>query len=358
MSSIAIICPYPADIAPGQRFRYEQYIDYLRRRGHIVDVFPFLDEATNQILYQQGRYGAKVFGVLRGFLQRFKQVYTWKKYDYIFVYREASPIGPPIFEWLIAKVLRKKMLVDFDDAIWLTKTANRNRYLAWLRNHAKLSTICTWAYKVSCGNAFLAQYAQQFTANTVVIPSTVDTQNVHNIVKKHSHKTPIIIGWTGTLTTMPYLDMVYPIIAKLAQEYAVELHIISNKAPVVDYSFIKYIAWQKESEIQDLSTFDIGIMPLHDTIWEQGKCGFKAIQYLALGIPALVSPVGMNKDVVVHGVNGYHAHNTEEWLYYLRLLINNVKLRQQLGNAGRQHVLENYSVLSQQMAYDNLFNND
>ena len=154
---------------------------------------------------------------------------------------------------------------------------------------------------------------------------------------------------------MIYLDMIYEVIEKLAQKYDIEFHIISNEKPKVSKDFIVYKTWNKATEIEDLMCFDIGIMPLFDTEWERGKCGFKALQYMSLGIPAVVSPVGVNTEIIENNKNGLFATKKLEWAKQLSILIESPTYRQQLGQAGRKTIEKRYSVLSQQKAYLNLF---
>ncbi len=355
MKKIAIICPYPYDIAPGQRFRFEQYLDYLQAQGIEVLLFPFLDKQTNNILYQSGKTSQKILGVLKGVGKRFLLLFQLYQFDYLLVHREAMLIGPPIWEWIACRLLGKKMILDFDDAIWIDKTANNSKLIGKLRNPAKTADLCKWAYKVSCGNEFLANYAKQFNQQVIHLPTTIDTENYHNKIKQHQANKKIIIGWTGTITTMLYLDIIYPVVAKLAQKYPIELRIIANRAPQNKASFIKFVPWNKNSEITDLLAFDIGIMPMMNTEWEKGKCGFKALQYMALGIPAVVSPSGVNGKIVVAEENGLWATSPEEWYTQLERLIQEVSLRKKLGEAGRQTVIEKYSVLAQRSAYFKLF---
>ncbi|MGB1206775.1 MAG: glycosyltransferase family 4 protein [Chitinophagales bacterium] len=353
---IAIICPYPHGIVAGQRFRYEQYLDFLTNEGYTISIFPFLDETTNNKLYNNSKLFFKIFSILKSLLKRFFLLFSISKYDYLFIYREATLIGPPFFEFFATKVLKKKIILDFDDAIWKQQTAINNTFIARLR-HSKNKTekLCSWAYKVSCGNYFLCDYVKKINENTIYIPTTIDTQNLHNQIKTHEKKEKTVIGWTGSFSTMIYLDIVYEIMEELAKKYPIEFHIISNKKPKINKDFIVYKNWNKETEIADLMCFDIGIMPLFDTEWEQGKCGFKALQYMALGIPALVSPVGVNTEIIENNKNGLFATQASEWLEKLSILIESPTYRQQLGKSGRKTIEKRYSVVSQQKAYLKLF---
>ena len=293
---ILFLFPYPAGTAASQRFRFEQYLNFLKEEGIYTDYQSFIDEKTWAILYKEGYMIQKALGILRGFLRRMAMLFRVYGYDYIFIHREASPIGPPIFEWIITKVFRKKIIFDYDDAIWLPNTTKSNALVAGLKFHQKTAWISSWSYKVSAGNAYLADYAKQFQknkTNVIINPTTIDTQNLHNQQKQQLANDDIpVIGWTGTHSTMKYLDEIVPVLAELEKEYTFYFLVISNKKPDFSLKSLTFIPWNKESEINDLLQMNIGLMPLSDDIWAKGKCGFKALQYMALGIPALVSPVG------------------------------------------------------------------
>jgi glycosyltransferase involved in cell wall biosynthesis len=348
--------PYPHGQAPSQRFRFEQYLDALVTAGHTYQLASFLAPATWVILYKPGHILAKAIGISTGYGRRLALLLRVPAYDFVFIHREAAPIGPPILEWFIAKVLRKNIIYDFDDAIWLANTSVANRIASGLKWHQKVASICRWAYKNSCGNAYLAAYAQQFNSNSVVNPTTIDTEHLHNQVRDQTTSGRLIIGWTGTHSTLKYLDQLVPVLANLeAEGLDFEFRVISNQHPALPLRSLVFIPWSKETEIADLLTFNIGLMPLQDDMWAKGKCAFKALQYMSLGIPALVSPVGMNTDVVQHGYNGFVCASPSEWEANLRLLLINPKLRQQLGRAARATVEEQYSVESNTSNFLNLF---
>lgn len=343
---ILFIIPYPHGKAPSQRFRFEQYLDLLTQAGHTWKLAPFISSATWAILYKPGHTVAKAAGITGGFLRRFLLLFTVSKYDFIFIHREASPIGPPIFEWLIGKVLRKKIIYDFDDAIWMANTSDANRLVAGIKWHHKVDNICRWAYKVSCGNAYLRDYAIQFSAHAIINPTTIDTVHLHNQVRNQRASSRLVIGWTGTHSTLKYLEQVVPVLAELENEFDFEFRVISNEPPDLPLRSLVFQPWRKESEIQDLLSFHVGLMPLEDDQWAKGKCAFKALQYMALGEPALVSPVGMNTEVVQDGVNGYICATPQEWTASLRKLLEDSDLREQLGAHARQTIVERYSVVA------------
>lgn len=353
---IAFVSMYPFDTAPGQRFRYEQYLSILENEGFIYDLFPFFDEQTYYILYKNNVL-QKVWRVVIGYLKRLQLLFTISNYDYVFVYREIAPLGLPVFEWFISQVLGKKMIVDFDDAIWLPSPSSANRWIQFLRMPSKLKYLCQWSYKVSCGNTFLANYAKQFNPKTFVIPTTIDTLNHHHTIKEHKNQVlkPVVIGWTGSFSTMIYLESLYPILDTLAERYYIKFNVISNQAPKHIATYINYIPWHKQTEISDLLSFDIGVMPLSDNQWAAGKCGFKALQYMALGMPVVASPVGVNQHIVQHQQNGYLANTPTDWVDYLSQLIESAPLRAKLGQHGRQFIEANYAVKANKHKYLQLF---
>lgn len=342
---ILFIVPYPFGRAPSQRFRFEQYLDALTAAGHHYRLAPFLSVATWNILYKPGLAVAKVLGILGGFVRRLGLLFAVPGYDFVFVHREVVPVGPPVFEWIIAKVLAKRIIYDFDDAIWLANTSEANKIAAGVKWHHKVADICRWAYKNSCGNAFLADYARQFNSRTVVNPTTIDTVCLHNQMRNQAALGRLIIGWTGTHSTLKYLDQVVPVLAKLeAEGLDFEFRVISNQPPALMLRSLVFLPWRKDTEIADLLGFHVGLMPLEDDFWAKGKCAFKALQYMALGIPPLVSPIGMNTEVVQHGQNGFVCATPAEWEVSLRQLLADVQLRQRLGAAARNTVEQRYSV--------------
>jgi glycosyltransferase involved in cell wall biosynthesis len=356
MARILFLIPYPSGRAPSQRFRFEQYLYLLTKAGHQYSLAPFLSLATWNILYKPGQVIAKAFGIINGFVRRLGLLFTVPTYDFVFVHREAAPIGPPFLEWIITKLLGKKVIYDFDDAIWLANTSDSNKIAANLKWHHKVADICRWAYKNSCGNAYLADYARQFNPNTVVNPTTIDTVHLHNQIRDQSALGRLVIGWTGTHSTLKYLNQVVPVLAKLeAEGLDFEFRVISNQPPTLLLRSLVYMPWRKDTEITDLLGFHVGLMPLENDQWAQGKCAFKALQYMALGIPALVSPVGMNTEVVENGQNGFVCATPAEWETSLRQILADSNLRKSMGAAARLTIEERYSVNSNTSTFLALF---
>jgi glycosyltransferase involved in cell wall biosynthesis len=302
----------------------------------------FLDEKTWNVLYKQGFAIQKSLGIIKGFFRRIEMLFFLNKYDKVFIHREVAPIGPPIFEWIISKMLSKKIIYDFDDAIWLENTSSENSIASKLKWHSKVGSICKWSKTVSTGNKYLADYSKIFNSNVIVNPTTISTNNLH--LPRYFKNDKPVIGWTGTHSTAKYLKKLLEPLRELSGQF--EFIYISNKEPDFELPNLEFIKWNKESEITDLNRVDIGIMPLENDEWAKGKCGFKALQYMALEIPALVSPVGVNEEIVDHGINGFHCNTSNDWKERIIELIENPALRVKMGKEGRKKVIDKYSVES------------
>lgn len=363
-------CPYPIDEAPSQRFRFEQYLSILKIRDYKVTTLPFFNKWAWQHLYTKNNKLLLLLSTLGQFFKRILESLLVLRANYVFIHREILPIGPPVLEWFIAKVLRKKIIYDFDDAIWLTDKKNEGALTRIMRWRGKVAIICTWSYKVSCGNEYLASYAKQFNKNVILNPTTIDTENLHyfspekkeissrshgNVVNIESVNN-ITIGWTGSHSTLKYLEELSEVLIILENKYPqLSFVVIADVAPGLSLQRLSFIKWSKESEAKDLSTIDIGIMPLTDDEWTKGKCGFKALQYMAMQIPAVVSPVAINKVIVTDGENGFWCKRTEEWIERLSQLIEDSTLRKQMGAAGRLFVEQKFSVKSNTENFISLF---
>jgi glycosyltransferase involved in cell wall biosynthesis len=147
----------------------------------------------------------------------------------------------------------------------------------------------------------------------------------------------------------------YDVISDLEKKYEFEFLVISDESPELDLKSFRYLKWNKTTEIEDLLKMDVGVMPLKDDLWANGKCGFKALQYMSLGIPALVSPVGVNTKIVDHGINGFICSNQQDWSNNLEKLLLDENLLQEISKATRQKIENNYSVKSNSQNFIHLF---
>jgi glycosyltransferase involved in cell wall biosynthesis len=341
---ILAIVPSLYDTSPGQRFRIEQWEPLLKERGVEITYAPFESRELHDLLYRSGNLGPKLAHVTSQFTRRFSAMRKAREYDAVYVFREAALLGPPIFEWLI-KRKRVPMVFDFDDAIFVSYRSPSNGYLSYLKFAGKTNTICRLASHVMVGNPYLALYARQFNPHVSMIPTTIDTAK-YQVQPKQPVDAPII-GWTGSFSTVQHLDTLGRALQKLAQRERFRLRVIGTPQYNLEGVEVEAMQWRAETEVEDLRVADIGVMPLPDDSWSKGKCGLKALQFMALGIPTVCSPVGVNTDIIQDGENGFIAGTVDEWVEKLGQLIRSFELRQRLGLAGRTTVESRYSALAQ-----------
>lgn len=342
---LLFIVQYPEKVSPSQRFRFELYKELLAKSGFEVTTHSFIDQAGYAVIFKNGLFLQKAWAVTKGFLRRIRLLFNMKQYDFVLLECGAAPIGPPVLEWIMIKWLNKKVIYDFDGAIWVPQVSEMNRLYGFLKTPGKTASITQWAYKVSCGNEFLCNYARQYNKHVVYNPTCVDTERHHNIPSEQD-VTTITIGWTGSFSTLQYLKLIEPVLQKLQAVYDFNFKVICNQPPQLSLKNLQYTEWTAENEVTELAACQIGLMPLTQDEWSEGKCGFKLIQYLALGIPAVASPVGVNKKIIDEGVNGFLCESEAEWYAAIEKLLQNASLRKQLGAAGRKKIIEQYSLLS------------
>lgn len=339
--TLCALVPYPLDTVPGQRFRIEQWQSDLEQAGIEVDFYPLIEQPLMDLLYQPARWVEKTAGMTAALIRRIRHIASITQYDAILIYRTACLFGPAVLERAMAR-LGCPILFDFDDAIYRLDTSAANRYWGWLKFPGKTAAICRLSSHIVVRNLYLANYARQYNSQVTVIPTSIDTDYYQPVPRRNDR---VIVGWTGSSTSQTHLEMFAPMLRKLLSKRDVELRIISNREPdLPDDVPFTWRPWSCETQIEELSYLDIGMMPMPDDEWAKGKCALKALQYMAMGRPTVCSPVGANCDVVVHGQNGFLAETTDEWLTHLMALIDQPELRCRLGRAGRQTVVERYSM--------------
>lgn len=344
MKVLAIV-PSIYDTSPGQRFRLEQWEPLLEEYGVEITYAPFETEELKNVLYQGGRTLEKAKTVLKNFRKRMAEMKNVRDYDLIYVFREAAIFGPPFAEKKIA-ASGVPMVFDFDDAVFESYVSPTNGYLSYLKFPGKTATTVKLSAHVMAGNPYLEKYSRQYNDNVTVIPTTIDTEK-YQVVEKQDSDEVITIGWSGSHSTVQHLDTLRETLIELAKERNFRLRVIGTadyKLPGVDTEAMQ---WRSETEVTDLERIDIGIMPLPDDRWSKGKCGLKALQYMALGIPTVCSPVEVNSVIIQDGENGFLADSKDEWINKLKQLIDSYELRQKIGSKGRETVERSYSARSQ-----------
>lgn len=341
---ILFLVPYPSEGA-SNRIRVEQFIPYLNSAGIVTRVRPFVNKKFYEVLYLPKHYMKKIFWFSLCTFNRILDIVRAMKYDVIFIHREAYPLGGAIIESIL-HMMRKPIIYDFDDAIYLPNTSEHNVYIERLKNPRKTERIIKMANLVIVGNGYLKKYAEHYNANVHIIPSSVDTARyTHPATPGSDDK--VVIGWIGSDTTKRFLRVIKEALEELSGRYpkmflkVVGASPFNSKLPNVINK-----RWAMEDEITDLQSFDIGVMPMPNNEWTRGKCGFKALLYMSCGVPVVAANAGVNAEIIKDGDNGFLASNTREWIKKLTILIEDKELRRKMGDRGRQTVERLYSVKS------------
>ncbi|MFN2526111.1 MAG: glycosyltransferase family 4 protein [Actinomycetota bacterium] len=336
---VTFIVPYPLDRAPGQRFRFEQWLRLLPARAVDPEIRPLFNESTYDLLYRTGGVTHKATAAVGAAIGRAVDSLRVKA-DLVWLYREAFPLGPPLLERLIER--RVPFVYDFDDAIFLGDTSAANAAIRRLKAPGKIGRIVAQAAITTVGNDFLAAYARRYSPRVRVIPTTID---IDEYQPRQRRKGDLVrVGWSGSRTTSQHLRTIEGALRRMLAELPIELTVIGDP----DFSLpgapnVRTQAWDPRTEIADISQFDIGLMPLPNDDWSRGKCGLKALQYMALEVPPIVSPVGVNTDIVTHEENGLLASTEDEWVSAVRTLVEEPDLRTRWGKNARATVADQYS---------------
>ncbi|MGQ0739711.1 MAG: glycosyltransferase family 4 protein [Bacteroidota bacterium] len=339
---VLIVCLHAPDRVPGQRFRFEQYLDFLDDNGVECTYSGLLEEKDYQYFHGKRHYFRKLRIVIKGFFKRRRELKHIKQYDIVFIQREAFMLGTVYFEKKYVK--KSRIVFDYDDAIWLDLVSGHNRVFRFLKNPDKTRKIIGLSKLIFAGNQYLADYAARFNSNVVIVPTTIDTAVYQPAYRTDKEK--VCIGWSGSFSTIQHFETCLEALKIIKAKYGATVYfkVIGDGKYVNEELGIKGQDWKKESEVKDLQEIDIGIMPLPDDEWSKGKCGLKGLQYMALAIPAIMSPVGVNGSIIQDGENGFLASSTDEWVDKLSRLVESAALRKEIGETGRHTVLASYSV--------------
>jgi glycosyltransferase involved in cell wall biosynthesis len=298
----------------GCRYRVLQYLPYLKAHG--VD--------------------ASIHFYKRTWMEKLRFYRTLDQYDILHLHRKL--FSPPEF-WFIRRKARK-IVYDFDDALMYRSSSSRNPHSATRR--FKFAHMMKRVDFAVAGNEFLKSEALRYNPKAVVIPTAIDLSR-YRVKKEFRQEGPITIGWLGSSSTLKYLEHLLPTIERVFEKSPnLQLKIVCDRfleSPVLP---IVKKPWSSTEEEADLKSFDIGIMPLSDDLWSKGKCGLKILQYYGVGVPVVCAPVGVNRDIVADGVNGFWARNEEEWEDRLLRLIHSEGLRREMGLQGRKTVERSY----------------
>jgi glycosyltransferase involved in cell wall biosynthesis len=337
---IALLTKY-GEKAASTRQRFIQYQPYLNKARIETEFLPLLDDCYLENLYNNGR--ASRGHIAQRYLSRLRWLLSSPSVDAIWLHCELFPYLPSGFESLV-RIPGKPIIFDYDDAIFHNYDSNPSKAIRFFLGQKLCSSIGA-SRLAFCGNSYLAFYASQFCSKVEIVPTVVDTSKYFPSSLKTNNSGKVNIGWIGTPTTwQSYIQGRLPALIDALSVSDSKLLFMGAGQNIFKNMHIEFYDWSEKAEIPFLQGIDIGIMPLTDTPWARGKCGYKLIQYMACGLPVVASPVGVNSEIVEHGVNGFLAETDAEWCSAIRTLIEDPELRHRMGQAGRQKVEVNYSL--------------
>lgn len=326
-------------LAAGTRQRLMQFVPFFDSENINIEIEPLLGNSYMMSL-ASGKKQNKIY-IIRSYVKRLLILLLRQNYDAVWVQREAFPYLPSFFERLLF-VSGKPVIYDFDDAIFHQYDSHRSRFLRWALGR-KLEPLLSGAKLAVCGNDYLAAYAGRFCKHIVVVPTVVDT-SIYIKRRVGDSSTLVTIGWIGSPSTWVYVRPFVEMLSQLAMEEGLVIKIVGAGPQPVGIPNFEFVDWSETTEISEIQSMDIGIMPLPDELWARGKCGYKLIQYMACEIPVVASPVGVNNKIVEHGIDGFLATEIDDWKNYLKLLVRSPALREEMGVRGRNKIIAEYSL--------------
>lgn len=343
--TLLVLTPNPSSAA-STRFRLEQFFPALHAAGIEPVLRPFLDEQAFALLYRPDMKLRKARLAIEALAGRVADLARSTRARAVLIHREAALVGPPLIEWLLARVLRRPIVFDLDDAVWVpyaspTYGALLSRLLkAPSKTHFTLRS----ATRIIAGNRYIADYARRYNPRIDVIPTVVDTDHFQPAPRPPAGVP--VLGWIGTHSSLQYLRAIVPALQRLAarRRYIVRVVGATLEAPGVN---VQNVPWSLEREVADFQSIDVGLYPLVEDSWSVGKSGFKAVQYMACGVPVVASPVGVTSEMIRDGDNGFLARDEDEWVTRLEHLLDDAALRRLLGAQGRRDAVASWSLRAQ-----------
>jgi glycosyltransferase involved in cell wall biosynthesis len=343
---LRVVCfaPYPSS-APSVFHRIWAYRAHLERNGIDLVVWSFMSERFYAIRRRFGAWSTilKILHFLLATLRLCTRVLRVWRFDAVIIHREVFPLGPPVFERCIAR-LRRNVTFDLDDAMWHPPSNEvfQRRLLLDPNRFGKIIAACA---RTTAGNEYIATFARRYHRNVLVMPTGYDDLAPQDGRPKVVNPVPVVV-WIGNVGNACYVAELVPQLEAAFATTPFVLRLIGGhdiaevRSERLD---IERLQWRRDQEGEWLRTADVGIMPLFDKDFEQGKCAFKIVQYFSAGLPVVCSAIGMNNQVVVHGVNGLLARDTGDWVVHLVALLGKPDARRRMGEAGRQTYLQRFT---------------
>lgn len=325
------------------RFRVAQWQPHLTRAGFRLELDSFWSDRSASVLYRPGRALQKFgYGCASGLRRMLTLRSLHRRAEALLIHREAFPLGlRPCFGAL--ERFGGPLIYDYDDAMFVAQRQGRG-LLGRLEDLDTPRRLMARSDVVLAGNQWLADYARQHARDVVVLPTCIDTDWFRPRVRNDRRDRPVV-GWIGSHSTAKYLLSLAPVLQAVAERVSFTMLVVGSPTlPRIRGVEVRAVGWNLKREAELFASCDVGIYPLWDDPWSRGKCGFKAIQFMACGVPVVAAAIGANRQIVQDGANGLLASTPEEWVEKLGRLLREEALRRTLGEAGRRTVEERYST--------------
>lgn len=345
------------NLGASSRYRSVQYFTRLREDGYDIKHYPlFSDE------YLICKYKLKKQPVILSILSLVKRIlillfYIFNRRGIVVVEKEFIPYFLPLFEWLYF-ISSRKFILDYDDAVWQNYKMSKSLIVKFLLKN-KHEKLIKYSNGVICGSEYIYNFAKKNGALRLIkIPTVIDIDKYTAFDHGFYSKDKFIIGWIGSPSSSQYLKEIEPALTRFTSEFNSVVHLIGvDDSTAANFSFENIvIPWSSDTEVDSMSVFDVGIMPLSSGPFEEGKCAFKLIQYMALNKPVICSPVGENT-IVVNEHCGFLAISNEDWFSSLKILYSDSLMCKNFGIKSREIVENNYTLQFQYPNYINFLEN-
>jgi glycosyltransferase involved in cell wall biosynthesis len=336
------LATYPVEAA-ASRYRIVQFIDALAARGIDVTFAPFLDRELFDALYSPRKLALRSPRFALRLVRRLGDVLRASRADVVWIQREAMLFGPPVIERLV-RALGRPVVLDLDDATYIASDSPvYGRLATALKWPSKTDRLIRWSSAVIAGSDTVAAYVEAAGARATIVPTIVD---LNVFTPRESERTAPVIGWIGTHSTYEFLRPLLPLLSDLGREHDFSLRIVGSGRERIEIPYVRVETkrWQLEDEVRDFQSLDVGLYPLVDDPFTRGKSGFKAIQYMAVGVPFVMSPVGVGATIGVEGRTHFLARDLDEWRAHLTTLLRDAEVRRGMGRAGREHAEAQYGL--------------
>jgi glycosyltransferase involved in cell wall biosynthesis len=340
---VLVLTPYLQGTTAGPRSSFELWERVLEPAGITLHHEPFESERLHEIIYRPGHVLEKSTEMLRGWWRRALLMRDLDRYDAVLVNREAALVGPALLERWVSR-RGKPIIYLLDDPLYVPYRSPANGYLSYLKLFGKVKHICRMSRVVIVNSESHQEYARRFAGSVWLIPSLVDADAYRFEPQSRVDGAPVCVGWSGSQSTAPNLGEILDPLRWLSDRDDVRLHFIGSDR--FDLPGVRHTAqpWRAETEVEDLRQLDVGLLPVPTNPWSVRKFYLKLVQYMALGIPAVCSPLGSNPDVVENGVTGFLVEGKAQWTEALARLIEDPGLREEMGRAAAERAHADYTL--------------